>query len=175
MTALQKTSLIYRFTCKRYVCYFGHVNQRLEIRINQHILSNIRTYTFDYTRPSSYHSTSAISCCLLVNQTRACVNSPTMLTLLKTSTNELLLSILEALLIKKYKPELCIQKQSYTSLLFYSLLGPPEENIIDRINSAGLQSFFYNMFFFSPLLDLLSVTTLCLLSPVQNRLSLTIL
>ena len=39
---------------------------------------------------------------------------------------------------KKYKTELFIQKQSYTPLLFNNLLGPSEENIINRANSAGL-------------------------------------
>ena len=62
-----------------------------------------------------------------------------MFTILETSTNELQLSILEALLIKKYKLELCIQKQSYTPLPFNNLLGPSEENTINRTNSAGLQ------------------------------------
>ena len=58
---------------------------------------------------------------------------------LATSTNELQQSILEALLIKQYKPELCIQKQSYIPLLFNNLLGPSDENIINRTNSAGLE------------------------------------
>ena len=57
------------------------------------------------------------------------------------------LLILETLLIKKHKPELCIIKQSYTPLLFNNLLGPSEENIINRTNTAGLQYFFYQNIF----------------------------
>ncbi len=65
--------------------------------------------------------------------------SATSLPILKTSTNEQQLSILEALLIKKkYKPELCTQKQSYTALRFNNPQGPAKENTITRTNFAGL-------------------------------------
>ena len=43
-----------------------------------------------------------------------------------------------------------MQKPSYTPLLFTNLLGPSEENIINYTNSAGLQKFFFSMFFFPP-------------------------
>ena len=79
VTALQKSSLIYWFTCKFNICYTGLTNQCLEIRIKQHIPSSIQTHTSDYTTtPSSYNSTSAIGCHLLTNQTCACVYSHTM-------------------------------------------------------------------------------------------------
>ena len=136
----EKFLFIYWFTCKCDVCYIGRTSQCLEIRINQHIPSNIWIYTCDYTMiPSSCNSTSAIGCHLLANQTCTCVYSPTMFTILETSTNGLQISILETLFIKNSKPELCIQKQTYTPLLFNNLLGPSEENIINRTNSAGLQ------------------------------------
>ena len=35
-------------------------------------------------------------------------------------------------LFKKYKPELYIQKQPYTPLLYNNLLGPSKESIINR-------------------------------------------
>ena len=112
-TALQKTSLIYWFTHKCDICYIGCTNQCLGIRINQHIPLSIRAHTSDNTTmSSSYNSTSIIGWQLLANQTCGCVYRPTKFTILETSTNELRPSILEELLIKKYKPELCIQKQS---------------------------------------------------------------
>ena len=89
MTALLKSSLVYRFTCKCDIYYIGRTNQSLEIRINQHIPLSIRTENSDCpTTPNSYNSTPAIGCHLLVNQTSACVRSPTMFTVLETSTNE---------------------------------------------------------------------------------------
>ena len=63
-----------------------------------------------------------------------------MFPILETSTNELQPFILEALLIlKNTNWNYVIQKQFYTPLLFNNFLGPSEENIITRTNSAGLQ------------------------------------
>ena len=137
MWLLSKTSsLIHWFTGNCDICFKRRTNQSLEIRINQHI--GTRTHTSDYTTtPSSYNSISAIGRHLLTRQTCACVYSLTMFTILVTSTNELQQSILEVLLIKKYKPELCIQNQSFTPLLFNNLLRRSEENIINRNNSAS--------------------------------------
>ena len=115
--ALQKSFLIYRFTCKCDVCYIGHTSQCLEIRINQHIPSNIWTHIplniqTHTAMPSSYNSTSAISRHLLASQTCACVYSPTMFTIKGTSTNELHLSILEALFIKRNTKRNCVSKSN---------------------------------------------------------------
>ena len=139
VTALHKSPLIYQFICKCDVCHIGLTSQRSAIRINKHIPSSIRTHTSNYTAASSQNSTSAIGRHLLANQACACVYSPTIFTILDISTNELQLSIPEALLIKKYKPELCIQKQFYSLLLFNNLFGPSEETIITRNNSIGLR------------------------------------
>ena len=70
VTTPQKSYLIYRLTWA--VCYIGRSSQCLEIRINQHIPSSIRTHTSDYiTTLSSYNSASAIGSHLLPNQTCA--------------------------------------------------------------------------------------------------------
>ena len=61
-----------------------------------------------------------------------------MFTLSEKTINELQLSILEALLITKLKPELCIQKQFFKPLLFNNRIGPCEENI-NRAKSSGLR------------------------------------
>ena len=61
VTSLQRSYLIYRFTCKCDVCYINRTNQCLEISIKQQNPSRIRTHISDYTTsPSSYNSTSAI-------------------------------------------------------------------------------------------------------------------
>ena len=62
-----------------------------------------------------------------------------MFTILETWTNGLLLSILKVLFIKKYKLELCIQKQFNSHLLFNNILGLSEENTTTSNKSAGLQ------------------------------------
>ena len=62
-----------------------------------------------------------------------------MFIILANSDDEFQLSILETLLITKRKPELCIQKQFYTPLLFNNPIEPGEENYITRINFSGLQ------------------------------------
>ena len=77
----KKSSLVYLFTCKWDIYSLGRTNQRLEVRINQHIPLSIRTHTSDYTTtPSSYNSTSAIGRYLRSNQTCTCVYNPTMFT-----------------------------------------------------------------------------------------------
>ena len=143
---------MFRFTYRCDICSLGRNNQRLQIRINQHIPSSIRKHTSDFTTtPRSYNSPSAISRYLLANQTCSCVYTTT---ILETSTYVLQLFILEALLIKKkYKPELYIQKQSYAPLLFNNLLGTSKESVINRTNSAGSQYLFLQcvFFFFTPL------------------------
>ena len=58
-----------------------------------------------------------------------------MFTILANSNNEFQLSIPEVLIITRFKPELCIQKQFYTSLFFNDSNLPREENFITRANS----------------------------------------
>ena len=131
-----KSSLIYKFLCKCSVCYIGHTTQRLDIQMNQHILSNIHTNTSNYTAAlKNQNSSSAIAYHLLDDPGCAATYKPTMFTILEKSI-KLQLSILEALLIMKHKPELCIQKQFYTPLLFNNPIGPHEENIT-HTNSSG--------------------------------------
>ena len=81
----------------------------------------------------------------------ACIYSPILFIISETSTNKQLLSILEVLLIKKkYKSELCIQKQSYSLLLFHNLLRPSEEKHHEPYQLCWLTEFYKNMFFFTP-------------------------
>ena len=63
------------------------------------------------------------------------------------------LSILKALLITKFQPELCRQNQFYSLILFSNYLRPREVNIT-YANFAGLRSFFPSL-----LLAFLVVTT----------------
>ena len=64
-----------------------------------------------------------------------------MFSVLESSNNELYLSILKALLITKFRPELSIQKQFYTLILFNNPFEPKEVNITPA-NSTGLRIFF---------------------------------
>ena len=96
--------------------------------MNQHVSSHIRTNALDYTTASSnQNSSSTIARHLLDNLTST--YNPTMFTILGTSSNEFYLSILEALLITKYQPTMCIQKKIYTLLVFNQPIRPREENI----------------------------------------------
>ena len=115
VTIFQKCFLIHRFICNCNICYIGCISKWVEIRMNQHILLRIQTHISDYTvATSSRNSTSAIASHLLDYPVCTCAYSPTMFPILEISTNELSLSILEALLIMKHKRELYIQKQFYT-------------------------------------------------------------
>ena len=127
------------------------ISKRIIILISKHIPSSIRAHTSDYTTiQTSYNWTSAISRHLLTNQTCACVYSPTMFTILETSINEQQRTILEALLIKKYKSELCIQKQFYTALLFNNVLEPSEEKTTPRNKILLHYSNFFQYIFLQP-------------------------
>ena len=57
---------------------------------------------------------------------------------IKSSSNELQLLILEALLISQNQPELYIQKQFYTPLFLRTLFDNMKKNIITLANSSGL-------------------------------------
>ena len=118
VTILQRTSLNHWFTPKCDICCIWRIEQRLEIRINQHIPSSIRTLTSDLTRtPRSYNSTSDISRHLLATLTRACVYSPNMVTILETSANKMQLSIQEAL-VKKMQTGIMYPKAILCSIDF---------------------------------------------------------
>ena len=123
-------------------------NQRLQIRINQNIPSSIRTHTSLYTTmPSSYSSTSTIGRHLFANQNCTCVFTTKCESYWRHQQMIWSYPLWTHYLLKKYKPALCIQKQSSTPLLFNNLLRPSEENIINRTNSAGLQKFFFRYVF----------------------------
>ena len=134
VTVFQKSFLIYQFSCKIDICYIGRTTQRSDIRINQNIPTNIRPNTSGYSAaPSNQNSSFAIW------QSELCSHKPIMFSILVNSNNEFQLPIQEALLITRHKPELCITKQFYTSLLFNNLIGSCKENIITRVNSSGLR------------------------------------
>ena len=142
----QKSSLNYKFSCKCDVCYIVCTTQRLDIRMNQHIPLNIHTNISNYTaEQSNQNSSSTIVHYLLGNLACAAAYRPTMFTILRTSSDELQLSILEALLIMKHKPKLYIPKQFYAPLLFNNLIEPHKENIITHASSSGLL-YFLNQF-----------------------------
>ena len=115
----------------------GYINQRLDIRMNQYILTNICTNTLDYTIGLSNQNLSAITCKIMDNPACATMYNPTLFTILEASSNKLHLSILGTHLITKYQLALYIQKQFYM-LLFNNPIGPCEENIITCTNSSGL-------------------------------------
>ena len=170
MTTLQKSSLIYQFTYKCDICYIGRTNQCLEIRINQHIPSNIQTHTSDYTTAlNSYNSTSTLDHHLLANQTCACVYSHTMFTILETSINVMQLSSLEALLIKNTNQN-CVSK---SNLIFHCFLIIFSDHQKKTSLTVPTLFFIFSMCFSSPLLDFPLVTIPCLLLQAQNQLSLT--
>ena len=95
----KKSSSIYKFSRKYDVYYIGCTRQRLYIRIDQHILSNFHTNTYNYTAAlRNQKSSSAIARLQLDNPVCSAVHKPTTFTILANSNNELQLSILEALL-----------------------------------------------------------------------------
>ena len=148
----------------------------LEIRINQHIPSSIQTHTSDCTTtPNTYNSTSAISGHRLANQTSACVFSSTMFTILETSTNELQLSILEALLILKNTNRNYISKSNPMLHCFLITFSNYQKKTSLTLPTLLADSIFFSIIFSSPLLDLSYVKTPCLLPLAQNQLSLTII
>ena len=134
VTPHEKGYLIYKFKCKCDVCYIGRTTQRLEVRINQHIPSYIRNNNFDHSSPpSNSYSPSTIGRHLLDNPDCAAAYKPEMFSILTSSSNELQLAILEALLINRFRPALCIQKQFYTLLLF-------GHTVFDPINMKKIQA-----------------------------------
>ena len=135
----QKSSFIYNFLYKSDACYISRTTQRLDVRMNQHIPSNICTNTLDYTAVlNNQNSSSAFACHLLDTPTCTTAYNPTMFTILETSSYKLHLSILEVFLITKYQPTLCIHKKFYTLLLFNNPIVPWEENTVTHTNSSGL-------------------------------------
>ena len=146
VTAHQKPSLIYRLTCKCDVYYTGCTNQRLEqtnifFRISEHILLTTRrrraviiqlpplAAIYWPIRPSRAYT---VPLCLPSWRHMNC-SYP----------------FWKYYLFKK-KTELCIQKQSYTPLLFNNLLGPSEENIVTAPSLFSYSGFFFSICF-SPL------------------------
>ena len=101
----------------------------------------------DYTSmPCNKNSSSAISCLLLANLDCAAAYKFTMLTILVNSNNEFELSILEALLKTRLKPELCIQKKFYTPLLFKTPVGLWKETLLPTPTHLAYGNFLKSVF-----------------------------
>ena len=98
--------------------------------------------------PSNQNSSSTIAHHILNNPVCTAVYKSMIFTLL-INLNEFQLSILEALLITRHKPELCIQKQFYTPLLFNKPIGPHKENTGTTLLANYHFFLFFNQFFSS--------------------------
>ena len=85
----------------------------------------------------SYNSTSAIGRHLLANQPCACVYSPSILTINSWS-----------IIYEKYKPELWIQKQFYTPLLFNKISDHQRKTLL-LVPTALVYCIFFSIFFFT--------------------------
>ena len=77
VTTRQKSSLIYRFTCKCDVCYMGHTSQCLEIRINQPDLC-LRIHSLYVYHPGDINKWSAAIQCgsIIDNRNRVSKSNP---------------------------------------------------------------------------------------------------
>ena len=124
----QKSFLIYKYVCKCNVGYIGCMTQQLDIRINQHIPSHICNNTLTQSIvPGKQCPPSAIAQHVLASHSCTCGYNQAMFLILESS-NEFHLSILKALLINKFKPELC--KQNYFTHLSFSAIHLEQRKLI---------------------------------------------
>ena len=130
LPALQKSNVIYQFSCHCVSRYVGHTSQRLQDRIKQHVPKSIRSCSSSQkrllparrcksstqTNTQSLASDSAIGLHLLQNPTCAQHYDDSRFSILAQGRSPFHLSALEATFIKTSNPALCRQKEFVYSL-----------------------------------------------------------
>ena len=130
LPALQKSNVIYQFSCHCDSWYVGRTSQRLQDRIKQHIPKSIcscsssqkrllparRCKSSTQTNTQSLASDSAIGLHLLQNPTCAQHYDDSRFSILAQGRSPFHLSALEATFIKTSNPALCRQKEFIYSL-----------------------------------------------------------
>ena len=118
LPTMNRSNLIYEFTCHCDRRYVGRTSQRLWTRIRQHVPVYVRKNTrLDKTPDSSIrrHLRDNDECRAYYNDNR--------FKILAFGRNDFHLSVLEALFIMNKQPELCIQKKFVYSTLLFSRLN----------------------------------------------------
>ena len=150
VTAFQKHSLFYRFTCKCDICYIGRPNQLFEIRINKHIPSSIPTHVSNYTtKPSSYNSTSPLTANFWPIRPAHAYSVPLCLPSRRHQQMNSNYPFWKHT-YKKYKTELCIPKQSYTPLLLILFSDQQKKTSLTVPTVLAYNNFFPICFFLRP-------------------------
>ena len=129
LPALQKSNVLYRFSCHCDSRYVGHTSQRLQDRIKQHVPKSIRSCSFKkrllparrcksstQTNTQSLASDLAIGLHVLQNPTCAQHYDDSRFSTLAQGRSPFHLSALEATFIKISNPALCRQKEFVYSL-----------------------------------------------------------
>ena len=125
LPALQKSNVIYQFSCHYDSRYVGRTSQRLQDRIKQHVPKSIRSCSFSQkrllpacwcksstkTNTQSPASDSAITLHLSQNRTCAQHYDDRRSSILAKGRSPFHLSALEATFIKTSNPALCWQKE----------------------------------------------------------------
>ena len=124
LPALQKSNVIYKFSCHCDSRYVGRTSQRLQDRIKQHVPKSIRSCSSQkrllparrcksstQTNTQSLASDSAIGLHLLQNLTCAQHYDDSRFSILAQVPSPFHLSALEATFIKTSNPALCRQKE----------------------------------------------------------------
>ena len=130
LPALQKSNMIYQFSCHCDSRHVGHTSQRLQDRIKQHVPKSIRSCSSSHkrllparrcksstqTNTQSLASDSAIQLHLLKNPTCAQHYDDSRFSILAQGRSPFHLSAFEATFIKTFNPALCRQKEIVYSL-----------------------------------------------------------
>ena len=130
LPALQKSNVIYQFSCHCNCRYVGRTSQRLQDRIKQHVPKSIRSCSSSQkrflparrcksstqTNTQSLASDLAIGLYLLQNPTCAQHYDDSRFSILAQGRSPFHLSALEATFIKTSNPALCRQKEFLYSL-----------------------------------------------------------
>ena len=130
LPALQKSNVIYQFSCYCNSWYVGRTSQRLQDRIKQHVPKFIHSYSssqkrlllalqgksFTQTNTQSLASNSAIRLHLLQNPTCVQHYNDSRFSILAQSRSPFHLFAVEATFIKTSYPALCRQQEFVCSL-----------------------------------------------------------
>jgi len=120
LPTLQRSNVVYKYTCHCDSVYVGRTSQRLEDRIKQHIPKQIRNRTETEkqlptreckVKKSNPISDSAIGLHLLQNKNCANNYNVNQFSILSTGRSSFHLATLEATFIKSLTPVLCRQKE----------------------------------------------------------------
>ena len=119
LPSMNRSNLVYLFSCCCESKYVGRTSQRLQSRIKQHIPKNILKVLGTNKKPKSKPS-SAIAQHLLKNISCGKQYQPSMFTIIGNGRSKFHLQVLEALHIVGMDPLLCRQKEFVYSMLLFN-------------------------------------------------------